>query len=336
MRKTERRLALLIFALVIAAIIVGLMGCATSEPVMGPQGPRGVAGPQGPSGAQGPPGPQGEPGEAGVDWWATETAPSRGYITAIRRENGGSKLTIATPGEIELQTGSTLDIKQGAVVTIGAAVAFTNTLTAEDATVTDTLTVGGASWLNGTAFVTSTLGATDRISTASGLTSAGANWFNNSGFFTSTLGATGVISGAGGISGFAITSTESLSVGRSLNVAEHITSTQGIQGYAITATLSYSTPGTISGYAITGTSSFATDGLAFSGPIRFGSASTVVTGTTIAHGVGATPSSVMLTSGHAFTEEVSIFVAALDGTNITVGMYPTTNTLDTVYWMAGK
>ena len=98
-----------------------------------------------------------------------------------------------------------------------------------------------------------------------------------------------------------------------------------------------STTGTISaGANIIAGGTLSVEAVAFSGPITFGSASTVVTGTTIAHGIGTTPTSVMLTSGHAFTEAVSIFVSALDGTNITVGMYPTTNTLDTVYWMAGK
>lgn len=80
------------------------------------------------------------------------------------------------------------------------------------------------------------------------------------------------------------------------------------------------------------------EAIAFSGPIVFGAASAVVTGTTIAHGLGITPTSIALTPAYAGAFTNTVYVRAADATNITVGLGYTTGvtTVTTVYWFAGK
>jgi hypothetical protein len=72
---------------------------------------------------------------------------------------------------------------------------------------------------------------------------------------------------------------------------------------------------------------------AFSGPLRFGSATAVVTGTTIAHGLTTTPTMAILTAGETIT--TPLFVLALNATNITVGVNDAL-TVALIYWIAGK
>lgn len=185
--RNTRRLALLMAALVILSLAIGLFLPAASahspegaQGVQGPQGVQGVQGPQGIVGVQGPPGPPGPAGaeveieipyEALDTWWGEN--PDRGYITKIRREDGGDQLTVAAAGEIEIQNGGRLDIKAGAIVTLGVSIISTATVTAEDVVVTDTLTVGGVSFLNGNSHVDGTFGSTGAITTALQLTVTG-------------------------------------------------------------------------------------------------------------------------------------------------------------------
>lgn len=79
------------------------------------------------------------------------------------------------------------------------------------------------------------------------------------------------------------------------------------------------------------------EGLAFSGPVVFGNASGVVSGTTIAHGLGTTPTAAALAPSYlgAFTN--TIYVLATDATSITVALgYSEGVTTTDVYWFAGK
>jgi hypothetical protein len=81
--------------------------------------------------------------------------------------------------------------------------------------------------------------------------------------------------------------------------------------------------------------SFTLGGVAVSGGFKYGVATGVVSGTTIAHGVGSLPSMISLTpytTSNDFNSRV--YVLARDATNITVGITPTTNI--NVYWIAGK
>lgn len=74
-----------------------------------------------------------------------------------------------------------------------------------------------------------------------------------------------------------------------------------------------------------------------SGPVRFGTASNVVTGTTIAHGIGTTPTSVILTPQYNGALTQSLYVMSTDATNITVGLESgSVVTVTTVNWLAGK
>jgi len=89
---------------------------------------------------------------------------------------------------------------------------------------------------------------------------------------------------------------------------------------------------TIGGAAtITGTLTLA--GAEMSGPVRFGSASTVVSGTLIAHGLATTPTVALLTAGATIT--TPLFVQATNATSITVGINDEVS-VTTVYWLAGK
>jgi hypothetical protein len=77
------------------------------------------------------------------------------------------------------------------------------------------------------------------------------------------------------------------------------------------------------------------EGVVSSGPVTFGSAASIVTGTTIAHGLGTTPTTVLLTAGQPVT--TTPLVLAANTTSITVGFLNTHNPpAMTVYWLAGK
>ena len=75
------------------------------------------------------------------------------------------------------------------------------------------------------------------------------------------------------------------------------------------------------------------ESIAFSGPVTFGSASSCVDGTTIAHGLATTPTVVLLTPYSAVT--ATVYVKAADTVSITVGLIGAVGTAD-VYWLAGK
>jgi len=87
------------------------------------------------------------------------------------------------------------------------------------------------------------------------------------------------------------------------------------------------------GGSLTLTDTLTLESVAFSGPVTFGSASSCVDGTTIAHGLGTTPAVVLLTPYSAVT--ATVYVKATDATNITVGLVGSVGEVD-VYWLAGK
>jgi len=78
------------------------------------------------------------------------------------------------------------------------------------------------------------------------------------------------------------------------------------------------------------------DGVAQSGPVAYGSATDVVSGTTIAHGIETTPTAALLTVGSTggFTTTYP-YVLAMDTVSITLGVADGI-TVPTVYWLAGK
>jgi hypothetical protein len=78
------------------------------------------------------------------------------------------------------------------------------------------------------------------------------------------------------------------------------------------------------------------ESVAFSGPTTFGSATSVVSGTTIAHGLATTPTTVLLTpvSTGGYTTTVP-YVMSADTTSITVGVADGVS-ISTLYWLAGK
>lgn len=75
------------------------------------------------------------------------------------------------------------------------------------------------------------------------------------------------------------------------------------------------------------------DSVAVSGPVTFGSATAVVSGTTIAHGLATTPTSAIVIASGVIT--TAPHVLRTDATNLTVG-YITGGSAQTVYWLAGK
>ena len=77
------------------------------------------------------------------------------------------------------------------------------------------------------------------------------------------------------------------------------------------------------------------ESVAFSGPVRFGSASSVVSGTLIAHGLGITPTAVLLTSGSTTVMTVPAYLLATNATSFTVAISDSV-TIPTLYWLAGK
>lgn len=74
-------------------------------------------------------------------------------------------------------------------------------------------------------------------------------------------------------------------------------------------------------------------GAMVSGPYRYGVATSVISGTLIAHGLGTTPSVVLLTAGTPIT--TPLFVTARNAVSLTVGVNGGV-TVPTVFWLAGK
>jgi len=84
---------------------------------------------------------------------------------------------------------------------------------------------------------------------------------------------------------------------------------------------------------LTVTGALTLQGVAVSGPIRYGSASTVISGTTIAHGLATTPTVATLTAGIPIT--TPLYITARNATSITVGINDSVS-VSTVFWIAGK
>lgn len=78
--------------------------------------------------------------------------------------------------------------------------------------------------------------------------------------------------------------------------------------------------------------------VAFSGPVTFGSASNVVSGTLIAHGLGVTPTAAVLTPFYTGTFTNTLYVVSMNTVSITVGIGYSTGvtTVTHALWMAGK
>ncbi len=91
--------------------------------------------------------------------------------------------------------------------------------------------------------------------------------------------------------------------------------------------------GIISGASLT------LNGVAQTGAVRSGSASTVVTGTKIEHGAGTTPTAFMLTPAYAPAAVFSqtLYPISCNVTSCTVGVSSgSVTTFTTVYWMAQR
>jgi hypothetical protein len=83
---------------------------------------------------------------------------------------------------------------------------------------------------------------------------------------------------------------------------------------------------------------FTLDSVALSGPVTFGSDTATTHGELIAHGLGTTPTAVLLTPISATLSLThTVAVAASNATSFTVGITPTaaSNNIG-IYWMAGK
>lgn len=94
------------------------------------------------------------------------------------------------------------------------------------------------------------------------------------------------------------------------------------------------TAGITVGGAIT-TSGLTLDSVRFSGPLTFGGASGVVSGTPVAHGLGALPTSILVSASGIVTAHP--MVAISDTTNFTICFLTDEDPpAMTVYWIAGK
>ena len=145
-----------------------------------------------------------------------------------------------------------------------------------------------------------------------------------------------------------LTVTGNLSTTGALNMGNSAISNIGNSGTDFSAsgglTLANALTVTTGGISVTAGGASIVGGLtltntAFSGAVRFGSVSAVVSGTTITHGLGGTPTSVMLTpvitNGVVLSQ--TVYVISADATSIVIGMQISgADALATVYWMAGR
>ena len=73
------------------------------------------------------------------------------------------------------------------------------------------------------------------------------------------------------------------------------------------------------------------------GAMKFGATSDVVNNTLIAHGLGTTPTSILLTPFYAGTLTQSLYISASNATSFTVGIAAgSVTTVTTVYWAVAK
>lgn len=87
---------------------------------------------------------------------------------------------------------------------------------------------------------------------------------------------------------------------------------------------------------ITGTT-LALNSVQQSGPVRFGAAQSAISGTAVTHGLGTTPTAILLTSVYTnggFTR--TAYVMASNTTVFTVGIEGGDGVPQGLYWMAGK
>jgi len=123
-----------------------------------------------------------------------------------------------------------------------------------------------------------------------------------------------------------ITSTNTISAGTNIAAGGYLTTAQ-----QITATGAISTAGNLT---TAGTLGIATD--TFSGTVHFGTATFVVSGTTIAHGYTSAPTSVVIVgAGLTDTLTNTIGILSIGATTFTVAV-PGGATYTRVYWFAGK
>lgn len=148
----------------------------------------------------------------------------------------------------------------------------------------------------------------------------------------STLNVDGAVSSGTG----SFTVTDSLVVTDTSDLQGNISNSTGelviTDNAGITGTLTVTGNTTLGG-----TLTF--ESVAMSGPLTFGAVSAVVTSTAIAHGLGTTPTVVLLTPQHSsdiFTNVVYVLIS--DTSTITVGLGYTggVQTVDILHWMAGK
>lgn len=88
-----------------------------------------------------------------------------------------------------------------------------------------------------------------------------------------------------------------------------------------------------------GLSSLSIGSVAQTGAVRSGSASTVISGTTIAHGIGTTPTAFFLTPGYAAASVYTqtLFPHGCNTTSCTVGVSSgSVATFTLVYWLAQR
>lgn len=113
--------------------------------------------------------------------------------------------------------------------------------------------------------------------------------------------------------------------------------------YNVVADNNITAGATVSGATLSGTtgsftslsgSTLTLNSLAVSGPYKYGvTTGTIVTGTTIAHGIGTTPTMAIVTAGSAISTPLQIL--SLGAVSITLGINDGVS-LSKVYWFAGK
>ncbi len=112
-----------------------------------------------------------------------------------------------------------------------------------------------------------------------------------------------------------VTNFDAITLSGDLNAA-NVTATSGLSGATLTV-----------------------NGLQQSGAVKYGTASTVITGTTIAHGLGITPTVFLVQSavGQATTFTQTIYGFGCNTLSCTVGVSSgSVITFTTVHWIAGK
>ena len=230
----------------------------------------------------------------------------RDNATPVARFPNGGGLTISSGNLVvsdNVTISGTLTITGGIALTD---VSLTDNLTVtQDMTVTGGINVGNDAYVDGTLNVTDTI-INDDLTVTDDITGAGSININGDAIVNGTLTATDT------------------------NVTDDLNVTGDV---VVTGTTMITGNTTITG-------TLALEGIVFSGPVVFGSTSDVISGTLVAHGLGTTPTAVVLTplfNGTVVTQVV--YLLATNATSFTVGIgtdQAEVVTMTTVYWMAGK